>query len=48
MDNNPPGLRSCRGMSAVIADLTRIAEGREAEIFAWEGGRALRLFRGAI
>jgi aminoglycoside phosphotransferase (APT) family kinase protein len=47
MDNNPPGLRSCRRMSAVIADLTRIAEGREAEIFAWEEGRVLRLFRGA-
>lgn len=32
-------------MSGAIADLQRIAEGREAEIFAWEGGRALRLLR---
>lgn len=27
--------------------LQRIAEGREAEIFAWDDGRVLRLFRGA-
>jgi len=29
-----------------VARLERIAEGREAEIFAWEEGRVLRLFRG--
>jgi aminoglycoside phosphotransferase (APT) family kinase protein len=28
-------------------DLTRIAEGREAEIYAWEDGAVLRLFRDA-
>jgi len=29
-----------------VERLQRIAEGREAEIFAWEEGRVLRLFRG--
>ena len=29
-----------------VAELTRIAEGREAEIFEWQDGRVLRLFRG--
>jgi hypothetical protein len=28
------------------AKLKKIAEGREAEMFAWEGGRILRLYRG--
>ncbi|MDP9181051.1 MAG: phosphotransferase [Chloroflexota bacterium] len=28
------------------APLQKIAEGREAEMFAWEGGRVLRLYRG--
>jgi len=32
---------------ATTQDLTRIAEGREAEIFAWEDGTVLRLFRDA-
>lgn len=36
-------------MTTTVADLHRIAQGREAEIFAWdegpEGGRVLRLFR---
>jgi aminoglycoside phosphotransferase (APT) family kinase protein len=32
-------------MSAVVAGRTRIAEGREAEIFEWDSGRVLRLFR---
>lgn len=32
-------------MTGVIADLRKIAEGREAEIFAWEDGRVLRLLR---
>jgi aminoglycoside phosphotransferase (APT) family kinase protein len=27
-----------------VADLTKIAEGREAELFAWEDGKVLRLF----
>lgn len=27
-----------------VAELTKIAEGREAEIFAWEDGKVLRLF----
>jgi len=30
-----------------VRELTRIAEGREAEIFAWEDGAVLRLFRDA-
>jgi Ser/Thr protein kinase RdoA (MazF antagonist) len=30
-----------------VERLERIAQGREAEIFAWEEGRVLRLFRGA-
>lgn len=29
----------------MVGDLQKIAEGREAEIFAWEGGRVLRLLR---
>ena len=33
-------------MATVLEDLHRIAQGREAEIFAWEEGRVLRLFRG--
>jgi aminoglycoside phosphotransferase (APT) family kinase protein len=28
-----------------VEDLTKIAEGREAELFAWENGKVLRLFR---
>lgn len=32
-------------MAAQIDRLRRVAEGREAEIFAWEEGRVLRLFR---
>lgn len=34
-------------MSVQIAGHERIAEGREAEIFAWDEGRVLRLFRTA-
>lgn len=34
-------------MTVATSDLVRIAEGREAEIFAWEEGRVLRLFRTA-
>jgi aminoglycoside phosphotransferase (APT) family kinase protein len=34
-------------MAVEFEQLDRIAQGREAEIFAWEGGRALRLFRTA-
>jgi hypothetical protein len=30
------------------APLQKIAEGREAEMFAWEGGRVLRLYRGTF
>ena len=33
-------------MQRTIAQLDRIAEGREAEIFAWEPGTVLKLFRG--
>lgn len=33
-------------MITSVADLQRIAQGREAEIFAWDEGRVLRLFRG--
>ena len=36
-----------RAMSVATTDLQRIAEGREAEIFAWDEGRVLRLFRTA-
>ncbi len=32
-------------MAEIVASLQRIAEGREAEMFAWEGGRVLRLYR---
>lgn len=32
-------------MDADIANLKKIAEGREAEMFAWEDGRVLRLYR---
>ena len=32
-------------VSATIADLQKLAEGREAEIYAWEDGRVLRLLR---
>lgn len=32
-------------MAGVISDLRKIAEGREAEIFAWGDGRVLRLLR---
>ncbi len=32
-------------MAAIIEGLQRIAQGREAEIFAWDEGRVLRLFR---
>jgi aminoglycoside phosphotransferase (APT) family kinase protein len=39
---------SCHHASMVtLHQLERIAEGREAEIFAWDAGRVLRLFRGA-
>ena len=33
-------------MTETAAPLQKIAEGREAEMFAWEGGRVLRLYRG--
>jgi aminoglycoside phosphotransferase (APT) family kinase protein len=33
-------------MSTDIAALTKIAEGREAEVFAWDDGAVLKLFRG--
>jgi aminoglycoside phosphotransferase (APT) family kinase protein len=36
-----PHLRKVNG----VAELTRIAQGREAEIFAWDDGTVLRLFR---
>jgi hypothetical protein len=32
-------------MAADISNLKKIAEGREAEMFEWEGGRVLRLYR---
>jgi hypothetical protein len=28
-----------------VAQLKKIAEGREAEMFAWEDGKVLRLYR---
>lgn len=33
-------------MAVTEASLKKIAEGREAEMFEWEGGRVLRLYRG--
>ncbi len=39
-------IRNDRGMTATTATgLQRVAEGREAEIFAWESGVVLKLFR---
>ena len=33
-------------MVTEAASLKKIAEGREAEMFEWDGGRVLRLYRG--
>lgn len=32
-------------MTTDVSQLKKIAEGREAEMFAWENGRVLRLYR---
>lgn len=35
-----------RALATEVSKLTKVAEGREAEMFAWEDGKILRLFRG--
>ncbi len=43
--NNEEGFVMAEGANVDLASLEKLGEGYEAEIFAWEDGQALRLFR---